>query len=249
MRSEKLNLYDNWIKRENYFANLPSGDVTKVIAFSLMLYSHVIYGLFREYNWARFINKIDFPMICCLLTVGILRSKSVKRYFKRLFIFALISQIPYYLVFGARLNVGFTLLGGAFLIASFQGKFISKESKYYYVYCFLAVLSIVVIGNLVRFDNGLRGMLLPLAIFLAPNLFVGTLFIMIFFWFGHHNPQSSLYFHWYAYLANFAIFFLNWYLEKIKGLSDNRFVYRYFFYVAYPVHFLIIAAIAYFTKT
>ncbi|WP_165253462.1 TraX family protein [Adlercreutzia sp. ZJ304] len=58
------------------------------------------------------VGGITFPIMAFLLVEGYVHTSSLKRYALRLFVFALVSQIPYSLLFGACGNVLFTLLIG-----------------------------------------------------------------------------------------------------------------------------------------
>ena len=69
----------------------------------------------------RAIGRIAFPLYCFFIVLGLTRTRNQKRYLKRLLFIALISQVPYNLVFPAiRLNVVFGLLAGALLIYIYE---------------------------------------------------------------------------------------------------------------------------------
>lgn len=95
------------------------GTMLKIIAVMAMTSDHVALLFFADvaavYFPARIIGRIAAPIMCCMLAEGYRRTSSLKKYFLRLFAFALLSQIPYSLAFRGTIfdytgyNVLFTL--------------------------------------------------------------------------------------------------------------------------------------------
>jgi hypothetical protein len=97
-------------------------DILKVIAMVTMLIDHIGYLFFPRIMIFRTIGRIAFPIFAYLIGVGYHYTSSLKKYILRLFIFALITQIPYSffnrnLSFEPyNLNILFTLLLGLVFI-------------------------------------------------------------------------------------------------------------------------------------
>ncbi|WP_054940270.1 TraX family protein [Paenibacillus ihuae] len=89
----------------------------QIIAMLTMLIDHIGYIFFPgELGW-RYIGRIAFPIYCYALVQGHIHTKSRPRYLRRLFLIALIAQIPYNLALDpGGWNVVFTLLLSAFVL-------------------------------------------------------------------------------------------------------------------------------------
>ena len=114
-----------------------SGSTLKIIAMISMLIDHIAYiliapvvrenglegSIYTLYHVMRTVGRIAFPIYCFLLTEGFSRTHDRKKYALRLFLFALISEMPYNLAFYGSLrysghcNVFFSLLLGFVMMA------------------------------------------------------------------------------------------------------------------------------------
>lgn len=99
-----------------------NGFALKCLAMATMAIDHTGFVLFPQYLFLRVIGRLAFPIYCFLLAEGACRTKNRPRYALRLFLFALLSELPFNLIHDGRLwnsdaqNVMFTLLFG--LLAS-----------------------------------------------------------------------------------------------------------------------------------
>lgn len=111
-----------------------SGYWLKVIAVISMLIDHTsavileqIPGLENPAFLMRIIGRLAFPIYCFLLVEGFYHTRSRAKYAGRLFLFALISEVPFDLAFSRRMwdfssnNVFFTLLFGLLVIWGVEG--------------------------------------------------------------------------------------------------------------------------------
>ena len=129
-----------------------SSSMLRILACLFMLIDHIGYGIFEKllvltrdpdiFNKAlkidrvlRIVGRLAFPIFCYQLVVGFFYTRSRKKYAIRLFIFSLISEIPFNLMardaffdFSYQ-NVGFTLLLGFLAIWACEaaGEFCKKR--------------------------------------------------------------------------------------------------------------------------
>lgn len=138
----------------------------KLIACFAMLLDH-IGAVLTGSTLLQLIGRISFPIFCFLLVQGIRHTRDPKRYLMRLGTFALLSELPYDLLFFGRLglagqNVMLTLLLGALLLL-----FLEQYSK-----PFVRVALILLFGifaDISRCDYGYRGILLVALFYLTDK--------------------------------------------------------------------------------
>lgn len=188
------------------------------------------------------IGRLAMPIFAFLLVEGFLHTRNLKKYLVRLFIFALISEIPYDLAFGTsaidftQQNVFFTLFlalavislsrklpGKLWLLplaalAALAGYYLKLDGSYYGVW-------MVTIFYMLK-DKTLLKCLSVLALQLIINLIFKESILTL----------SSLF----AALPLIAIYFYN-------GKRGQNL--KYFFYVFYPAHLLLLVMIAKFVIT
>ena len=91
--------------------------VLKIIACITMFIDHVGYVIFNSSSWFNYIGRLSFPIFAFQISEGFVHTKNVKNYLLRLFIFAVLSQIPFMCFLSLitndfHLNVIFTLILG-----------------------------------------------------------------------------------------------------------------------------------------
>jgi hypothetical protein len=200
----------------------------KCIAVLSMLIDHMGAYIFPDQVWMRYVGRLAFPIYCFLLVQGFLHTKDVKKYLGRLFLFALISEVPYDLIWSNELinfkrqNVFFTLFLGllAVCVLAWLGN----------IWIRLAALAVIALLThfVVKPDYGLGGLAMIVCFYLFRGermifelgLSIGAINI------GYYGGIQSA-----AVVALFPIYMYN----GKKGPSA-----KYFFYAFYPVHLLLL---------
>ena len=95
-------------------------DLLKVIAIIAMTADHTSTVLLAEettiYAICQFLGNFTIVIMCFFIVQGLGHTRSVLNYALRLLVWAIISEFPFYLLFGLQLNVLFTLLAGLIII-------------------------------------------------------------------------------------------------------------------------------------
>jgi len=112
----------------------------KILACILMLIDHIGLVLFPNIIIFRIIGRMAFPIFAWQISIGCKNSSNFKNYIIRLSIFALISQVPYFLVISPKsLNVFFTLTFGALCIYIY--KRMDNKAVGLFAVCFILIAS------------------------------------------------------------------------------------------------------------
>lgn len=201
----------------------------KCIAIVSMALDHTGAVLYPSQIWLRCLGRIAFPIFCFLIVEGFFHTHDVRRYMGRLGVFALISEIPYDLAFRgvpleyAHQNVFFTLLIGIGMMVLLER---NREWPVKAVILLLAMWLAV----LIRSDYNFRGILL------------------IFVFYIFHESR------WLAVTAGgFWNFLYQGVIQKYGVLSvlplalyngERGRKMKYFFYIFYPAHLLLLYGIS-----
>lgn len=95
-------------------------DFLKILAIVAMTADHASTVFLNKgsasYNICQFFGNFTIVIMCFFITLGLHYTRSVLKYAERLLLWAVISEIPFYLLFGLQLNVLFTLLASLTII-------------------------------------------------------------------------------------------------------------------------------------
>lgn len=137
----------------------------KLIAIATMVIDHVGLFFFPQFIILRIIGRIAFPLFAWLIANGAIHTRDIRQYGLRLFVLAVVSQIPFALAntyYGGPLfylNVVFTLVAGLLAIYAIR----TLENRFMQA---LAVFGAAMLANLIHADYGAAGVLSIVAFYL-----------------------------------------------------------------------------------
>ena len=236
-----------------------SASTLHIMAMICMLLDHLWATVIPGNQWMTCLGRLAFPMFAFMVVEGYFRTSNWKRYAKRLLFFAIISEIPFNLMYSSSLifpfhqNVIWTLLLGLGLIHI--NELTAKKEKLW--------LSIVV-GGLTILVGFLVGMLSMIDYYGA-----GVVTILVFYFFRKRT--------WWCLLGQIlALYYLNveilggfyfeipmgdkmipivqqglalfalipiWLYQGRKGIKSTYF--QYICYGFYPLHMLVLYLLRY----
>lgn len=201
------------------------GFVLKSIAMIAMLIDHMGAVLFPQYLGMRMIGRIAFPIYCFLLVEGAIHTSNIRKYELRLFLFALVSELPFDLAFQGTIdfnhqNVFFTLLLGVIGIDLAQ-RWRKKLNT------ILIFIVLVIVAEFLRTDYGGSGIVFIFFYYLLYQKKVIKQLAFVLENYLLYGSGVQIY-------ASFAVLPMLLYNGK-KGPS-----LKYVFYVFYPAHLLIL---------
>lgn len=219
--------------------------IIKLIAIFFMLVDHIKYALPSCYNeFTLYFGRIAFPLFAFCIVQGYIHTHDLKKYFKRLLIFGIVSEIPY-LLFNSlpllqrvEVNVMITFLLA--LIALELYEFVGGSWK-----GFLCIVTLASCAEFLKTDYGAFGVFLVFSFYVFRDskwktLLLGTTVI------------SCKYLHRILFLrVGFTEYSIkNWICTLIplfiillyNGKRGPKL--KWFFYIFYPLHLLVLYLIS-----
>lgn len=147
-----------------------SGSALKVIALVSMVTDHCAYYLMEHgillYEVMRCFGRIAFPVFAFLIAEGFRHTRNRIKYFLQLLGFAVVSEVPWYLLNGAdgTHNVLFTLTLGVMALAAIKA--LKKDG----IPCGAVILSIAGFATWSGVDYEWRGILMMVVFYLFGNV-------------------------------------------------------------------------------
>lgn len=181
------------------------------------------------YNLSRDIGRLAFPIFCFLIVEGFLHTRNVKRYAERLALFAVISEIPFDLAlkgnwyFPEKQNVYFTLLIGLLVIMGIA--WITENGTKNMFLSLIPIIAGMYAAYFIDTDYSYKGVFLIAVLYLMRYT---RLYQCI-------GGAAAVSWELPAPLAFIPVYLYN-------GSRGKQM--KYFFYWFYPVHLLLLHAIA-----
>lgn len=217
----------------------------KLIAIATMIVDHVGLFFFPQIFLLRVIGRLSFPLFAWLIANGAIHTKNINAYAIRLFLLAIISQIPFSFANQLKnipfegLNIVFTLFLGLAAIM-----IVKKTSKKYL--WFSIAIGASFIANILNVNYGAAGVLSIIAFYLFYKKLDKMIFsqilillvfpyLILFFEILCHLDLSFYYMN--SYYEFFGIFSLL-FIAKYNGKEGYK--AKYLFYSFYPLHYVAI---------
>ena len=209
-----------------------SSFILKLIAVTAMLIDHSGYLIFNRFSFMNYIGRLAFPIFAFLITEGYIHTSNLKKYFFRLLIFAVISQIPYMLLFPSNsfnLNILFTLSLGLLAITTYD----KLKNK---LIGFLLVTFYSYLAHILHLDYSWFGIAVIFIFYIFKNeklyinmFFIFTTFINYIYYFAKTSRIEYLII---FLCCTLSLIPINLYNGK-KGKNI-----KYFLYAFYPLHLI-----------
>ena len=225
----------------------------KCIAIIAMIIDHTSVAFFKQTTLFNVIGRIAFPIFAFQISEGYIHTKNLKRYFLRLFCFAIISQVPF-MLFDSMFTSNFTfnIFGTLFIgllvillydkISNCSFK-LTNNKKFNLtinkIFGFITAILLGVVSQICHFDYGFWGVAIIFLFYIFKNDKIGMLIFYITACIIKYGVNIIIYGYHYIYIllclgTIIPIIFIYLY----NGKQGKKI--KYLLYAFYPVHLLIL---------
>ena len=233
-----------------------NGTALKALAMVLMFLDHACWTIAFDHQWMTCAGRVAFPLFAFLVAEGYNRTRDFKRYLKRMFLFALLSELPFNLMTGGGVlnpfqqNVMFTFCIALLLLRQMDKAWQRSWWQGVLVAVFAACLGYG-LGFLTFVDYYGYGVVTVLVFWLAGKVRFGWLLELVALGYFNLELMGGM-----SYVLNlwgreiwvaqqaFALLALIpiWLYNGQRGPGGKK--WQYFGYAFYPVHMLILFLLA-----
>lgn len=210
----------------------------KWIAIITMTCDHLGFYLFPEGSVMqivlRSIGRIAFPLFAFFISEGFIHTHDIKKYFMRLFIFALAIE-AFLFVFYLFTHVNYMITENIFwtLLLGLLALIMISTKKWYYI---TIALLLILASYFMRIPYGGFGVAMIILFGTIKNRLQQLLYAVPFTYLYITLMNLDIaWVQWFGLLAFIPLFFYNGKLGKMN---------KYFFYAYYPAHIIVIVAIS-----
>ena len=229
--------------------------VLHILAMLFMLVDHLWATVVSGNMWMNFVGRLAFPIFAFMIAEGFYYTHNIKKYLKRMFIFALISEIPFNLMnSGSVVDPFHQNVMWTFLLALICMTWVNKcqGQKYYYFKGFGITLLFTIISMIGMTDYMGVGILTVMLFYFThsknwKNMLIQLIgiYIINFVLIQNMDIPFILFGHEFFFpTQGFAILSLIpiWLYNGKQG-PHNKYI-QYAFYLFYPLHILILSLMA-----
>lgn len=230
-----------------------SGNMLKLLAALFMLIDHIGVILFPEYIILRIIGRLSYPLFAFKIAEGCYYTKNKTRYFLLIFSLGFLCQIIYY-IFDRSLDMGILITFSISIILIYaldNFKQSLNSNPFKIQLCILNALAFILLilidfwfCKMYNVDYGFLGTLCPVFAFLfrenKNNIYSHTPFYLNIITFSIGILVLSISLGGIQFYSLFSLPLLLMYSGK-RGKRNMK----YFFYIFYPTHFIILYLISF----
>ena len=235
-----------------------TGFTLHMLAMLFMLFDHMWITVVRGNDWMNCLGRLSFPIFAFLIVEGYMHTSDFKKYIRRMFLFALISEIPFNLVSAGSViypfhqNVLWTFLLSLLCIHLIEKARKTQKLWLQIITCVLVVSVGYLLGILLMVDYNSAGIMTVLVFyFFRGNRFVHRFGQFLGLYWINFNLLGGM-----TYVLNvasiefsiprqaFALFALIpiWLYNGKRGMSNSWI--QYFYYAFYPLHLLVLCILS-----
>lgn len=197
-----------------------------LFASLFMLIDHIGFMFFPQYPFLRMLGRVSFPLFAYQCAISMSMTHSLDKFFTRLFVCALLFDLPFWLVFGFTDRNIFYIFAFSVLVL-----LLWQHNRVLGLLCYLFV---VAVSEILGMSYGFYGISLVLIFYITKDFFIlsvlSFLALIIFCRLIGFTP---------TYVYGFASVLILYLVDRMKRINLGR----YFYYIFYPSHLLVLRVI------